>query len=250
MVGRQARGHVGGNGRRHDVLTLLQGSTAPLSIIEIAGRLGVHPNTARHHLEALVERGRVQRIEPGGDGPARPGRPALRFRALPGMDPEGPRNYRLLAGALAHTIAALPDARARALDSGRSLGRQLAATRGEHSQPDRSTATAVEDLVDILDDLGFAPERRTSPGEAGQKIDLRHCAFLELIDDQAEVICQVHLGLMRGALETLDPDLSVETLDPFVEPHLCVAQLGRAVQPRRARRRRNSRSDVERGSIR
>ena len=75
----------------------------------------------------------------------------------------------------------------------------------------------------MLDGLGFDPERRGTNGE--QQIGLRHCPFLELAENRAGVVCSVHLGLMRGALETWGAPVAVERLDAFVEPDLCVAHL-------------------------
>ena len=38
----------------------------------------------------------------------------------------------------------------------------------------------------------------------------------------------MHLGLMQGALATLGSSATVEQLDPFAEPDLCVAHLSPA----------------------
>ena len=50
--------------RRRDILDELRSSESPMSILDIASRLELHPNTVRFHLQALVERGRVERVEP------------------------------------------------------------------------------------------------------------------------------------------------------------------------------------------
>ncbi|MGE2720328.1 helix-turn-helix domain-containing protein [Mycolicibacterium celeriflavum] len=42
---------------------MLRGADAPLSIAEIAEQLDIHANTARFHLEALVNSGRVEAVE-------------------------------------------------------------------------------------------------------------------------------------------------------------------------------------------
>lgn len=52
---------------------------------------------------------------------------------------------------------------------------------------------------------------------------LRHCPFLELAETQAGVVCPVHLGIMRGALQTWGAPVTVDRLDAFVEPDLCLA---------------------------
>lgn len=207
---------AGGNGRRREVLAVLRAAEEPLSIVEVADRVGVHPNTARLHLDALEERGQVERTDP----PARAvGRPALHYRAVPGMDPEGPRSYRLLAEVLVDSLSAGGRTRERSLAAGRSFGRRLAA--GSSST---GREGSIRRLVAMMDGVGFAPRRRTAAGET--QVVLHHCPFLELADDRRDVICPVHLGLMQGALAELGGAVTVESLEPFVEPDRCLARLG------------------------
>lgn len=218
-----------GADRRGAVLRLLQGSDRPLTIAAIAAALGVHPNTVRFHLDALVDGDRVERAPSGPiDGP---GRPAALFRPVRAMDPNGRREYRLLAEILLDGMGSGPEPTVDAALAGRRWGRSLA----DRSAPDRtaagrpaaaragSTKASVGRLVNLLDGLGFAPERRTSGGIDG--IGLRNCPFLELARTRSEVICPVHLGIMQGALEAWDAPVSVDRLDPFVEPDLCLAHL-------------------------
>ncbi|HEY1839379.1 MAG TPA: helix-turn-helix domain-containing protein [Mycobacterium sp.] len=203
-------------GRRHDILGVLKAANSPMSIAAIAGALGVHPNTVRFHLDTLVGTGRVEQVASDRKGP---GRPALLFRATQRMDPDGPRRYRLLAEILAAGLAGDQDAGARAMAAGREWGRGL-------KQPPRS-ATGVPEaeesigqLVGLLDELGFAPERRED-----ERVELRHCPFLEVAESQNAVVCPIHLGLMRGALETWQAPVTVDRLDAFVEPDLCLVHL-------------------------
>src|SRR5262245_9730886 len=68
---------------RARVLGLLREATAPRGGQAIAERSGLHPNTARFHLDALVAAGlatrdrgpRPSRAVGGPGGPGRPGRP-------------------------------------------------------------------------------------------------------------------------------------------------------------------------------
>jgi len=197
---------------------MLRKSTSPLSIVEIATRLDVHPNTVRFHLDALVEAGQVERVDAA---PAGPGRPPFVFRARGGMDPAGPRNYRLLAAMLASSLAATPDPTTRALELGRTWGGHVV----EQPAPSQTLTAnqALNRLTTLLHDLGFSPERRSVGGR--RQIGLRHCPFLELVDTQAGVICPLHLGLMQGAMDKLGTSVTVERLDPFTEPDLCLAHL-------------------------
>lgn len=202
--------------RRREVLRVLRASGDPMSIIGIADVLGVHPNTVRFHLDGLLGDGQVERVEQGRTGP---GRPALMFRAVRQMDRGGARRYQLLAEILLAAIGAEKDSSARALAAGRAWGQRLESAPGDAA----SSETAVGHLVDLLDRLGFAPERRRLDGE--QQIGLRHCPFLELAESRTSIVCPVHLGLMQGALHTWGAPVAVERLEAFVEPDLCVAHL-------------------------
>lgn len=208
-------------GRRRLVLAALHDSATPLGVTDLAERLAIHPNTVRFHLDALVESGRVERVHAA---PAGPGRPPLVFRARPGMDPAGPRSYRLLAQILAGHVAAGPEPAARAAEAGRAWGGFLVDRPATPGAPTREES--VDRLVRLLDDLGFAPEER--PGGDQGRIGLRHCPFLELVDTQGAVICPLHLGLMQGVMTALGAPVTVDRLDPFAEPDLCLAHLATA----------------------
>nr|WP_268778025.1 helix-turn-helix domain-containing protein [Mycolicibacterium komanii] len=200
-------------GRRDDVLTALRAAGKPMTINEVAEQLSVHPNTARFHLEALAKRGRVETVKPSS---AKPGRPPLMFRASAGMDPEGPRDYRTLAGVLADALARQRDPQRRAVAAGRAWAQAEVGT-----EVIRDRGLAVDRLTDLLAAMGFAPEKRS----AGAEIGLRNCPFLELAQSRRDVICPVHLGLMQGALSSWDASITVDALTPFAEPGLCIAHL-------------------------
>jgi predicted ArsR family transcriptional regulator len=205
-------------GRRHDVLRTLKEARSPMTIASIAEALELHPNTVRFHLGSLVSMGRVERVASNRRGP---GRPALLFRAIQRMDPHGLRRYRLLAEIFASGLAGNQDAPTRAMAAGRDWGSRL------QQPPPSAAGTATEEesteqLVGLLDELGFAPERST-----GERIELRHCPFLEVAEQQKSVVCLTHLGLMRGALERWQAPITVDRLDAFVEPDVCVVHLAR-----------------------
>jgi predicted ArsR family transcriptional regulator len=206
------------------VLHVLKGAKAPLSIVAIAAQLGVHPNTVRFHLDALLASGQAEMVAPV---PGRPGRPAQLFRSVRRMDAAGPRRYQLLAEILVHSVAADPEPAARAADAGRAWGRRLAepADPGEDGPAD-PPADPVARLVSLLGELGFDPDLSDSAGRP--QIGLRHCPFLELAQSRAQVVCPVHLGLMQGAMAAWAAPVTVSQLDPFAEPDLCVAHFAPA----------------------
>lgn len=226
--------------RREQVLAAVRGAGRPMSISEVAQQLSIHPNTARFHLDALTKRGRVETVKPSQN---KPGRPPLMFKVTTGMDPDGPRDYRMLAGVLADALARQRDPQHHAVMAGRAWAAVEAATeaaeapatetagdqQGEDEDAVTTRARAVDRLTDLLAEFGFAPEKPSAARDLGE-IRLRNCPFLELAEHRRDVICPVHLGLMQGALATWDAPITVETLVPFVEPGLCVAHL----TPRRA----------------
>jgi predicted ArsR family transcriptional regulator len=205
--------------RRELILDMVRASATPLTVVAIADELGVHPNTVRFHLDALVDGERIERVVGEISGP---GRPPIVYRPSQTMDRNGPSNYRLLATMLtSHLATTVPDPAATAIELGRTWGPGLI-----EQGPRRSATSKTEALtrvVGVLADMGFEPEPVLGP--RAKEIRLRHCPFLDLVDDHADVICSVHLGLMQGALATLNTTVTVERLTPFAEPNLCIAHL-------------------------
>jgi len=209
-------------GRREVVLQLLRNSAEPRSIASLAEEIGVHPNTVRFHLETLVRAGRVEQVHGASSGT---GRPPSRFRASRRMDPAGPTNYRLLATVLTDYLAANSrDPAATGTELGRSWGSSLIEHRAHGRTP--SKYRSVIELVAILDELGFKPEPPAN--RTVSEVRLRHCPFHDVAEQYGEVVCPVHLGLMQGALSALRGPVTVDRLEPFVEPDLCIARLAPA----------------------
>jgi predicted ArsR family transcriptional regulator len=83
---------------------------------------------------------------------------------------------------------------------------------------------ALDTLVAGLDAVGF--DSRAVEDADGSRVEVTHCPFLEVAADHEDVVCGLHLGLMRGVLERTGSAYAVETLEPLVEPGLCLARLG------------------------
>jgi predicted ArsR family transcriptional regulator len=217
---------MGPPGRRDVILQMLRASAEPRSITSVADELGVHPNTIRFHIDVLARAGRVEQVLGNSTGR---GRPPILFRAIRRMDPTGPTNYRLLASILTDYVAREPDAAGIAAQLGRSTSPALVESSPHPRAP--SKTRAVTELVELLAELGFEPEPANGPRT--REIRLRHCPFQNLAEQHGEVICSVHLGLMQGALTEMRAPVTVDRLDPFVEPDLCVAHLAPAPTPNR-----------------
>lgn len=211
---------------RARVLETLQTAHGPLAVGDVAAKIGLHPNTVRFHLDGLVEQGLAERHSEQRDTP---GRPRALYTAHRGSAPAGQRSYRLLAQILTSYLAgASRQPEKAALRAGEEWGRYLA----ERPEPFRRTdaTTATRQLARALDNIGFAPEPTTAGGK--RKILLHHCPFREAAEQHREVVCSVHLGLMRGMLTELNAPLEAASLEPFVEPDLCVAHLASRPRPK------------------
>jgi len=218
---------------RARVLELLREAAAPLGVQEVAERCGLHPNTARFHLDALVAAGLATRDRgprpnpaagrPGQPGrPGRPGRPAIGYRAADSDRPIGERRYRLLAEMLTSMIAGLlPDPAETAEQAGREWGSYLAEQPPPYRPP--TAARALGDLTALLDDMGFDPE--VAPPGTPPRILLHECPFREVAGRHQAVVCSLHLGVIRGALTRMRAPLAASRLEPFANPGLCLVHL-------------------------
>ena len=202
--------------RRREVLAHLRGSDRPLSVAEVASATGLHANTARFHLDALVNDGLAERATEPRETP---GRPKVLYSA------EGPapgrRSYGLLAEMLTGFVSSLDDSRTSAIGIGKAWGRHLV----ERAAPSQhvDVEEALTRLTRLLDSVGFEPEVLAT--KRGAEIRLHHCPFLEVAEQHTDVVCAIHMGLMQGALDELGAPVETTSLKPFVTPSVCAARL-------------------------
>ena len=207
-----------GQSRAH-VLDLLRAADSPAGVRDIADQAGLHPNTARFHLDALVDAGLATRAPKER---TTPGRPSMAYRAVGGGEPMGRRRYRLLAEMLTSLIAGmLPKPGEAAEEAGREWGRYLTEPPPPYQRLD--AGEAVERLTATLTEIGFAPEAVTDGTQ--YQLRLRQCPFREVAENHQDVVCQLHLGLMQGALAQMRAAVTADRLQPFAEPSLCIAYL-------------------------
>jgi predicted ArsR family transcriptional regulator len=239
--------------KRVSMLHALQRSDVPLGVYELAAAVGLHVNTAREHLERLIESGFVE-SEP--ELRTTRGRPRILYRAVERIAPattDGWARDQLMRVLVAGFGRRLPSTAGAAEDAGSVWGRSLTATRSavsvdrEHRASPHALATrlgavggatgscpavvdAIAGLVQLaaleahFDDLGFEPE-----GDVDRlEVHLHRCPFLDLAHERPEVVCSVHLGLASGVLAQEGGPLTAEWLEPFVEPQHCVLHLSRS----------------------
>jgi len=225
---------------RARILDVLIDQPEPCTVAALSELIRQHPNTIREHLDMLIYDRLVMRTR--ADVQAR-GRPAWLYSAAPdaGSEP-GSREYAALASALAGQIARTSrHPHADAIEAGRMWGRDLvrrsrtttdpsSETGANETVPKKGTAprsasassdvVARREVIDLLEELGFAPSADTR----ARVVKLHRCPLLEAAHQQPEVVCGVHLGIVRGALGELgnDPERTEGTaLQPFSEPGAC-----------------------------
>ncbi|MFI6869975.1 helix-turn-helix transcriptional regulator [Nocardia sp. NPDC050406] len=211
---------------RRRLLAILRGASEPLDAQELARVTGQHVTTVRFHLDVLTRESLVRQFQ---QPPRGRGRPRIGYTAV-----QRSVGYQELAQVLADQLGSDPRRRSdAAVAAGRAWGAKLESA----DQPVETLDDAKDLTITLSSELGFAPERDPATETDEQvMIRLTACPLRELARTHSEVVCGVHLGLMR---ETLDRNGAREyvnvRLHPFVEPELCVARLelmkARAAEP-------------------
>jgi predicted ArsR family transcriptional regulator len=188
-------------------------------ITDLAQELGVHANTVRHHLAALVDAGLVEESDAEPRGRGRPARlyrttPAGR-RARPGTDAVG---YRDLAAALLEVTAGHPGL---AREAGLRWGERVA--RGSPDPQDRP-GQVVAAVTEVLDAQGFT----ATPAGTGREgdITLHTCPLIDEARRDPQAVCGIHESMLQGVLDAWGTGDRVE-LEPFAVEHGCRLSLHR-----------------------
>lgn len=197
---------------RRSLLEMLRNQPEPTTQAALVKLAGLHPNTVREHLSALVGQGfvRRERAVPSGRG-----RPAWLYETTGEVHPAD-SDYAELAAVLAASLARSSADPAKAgAEAGTDWGRELARNRGAAPS---TPAAAREQVMTLLDDLGFAPE--SDPVEP-RHVRLTRCPLLEAAHRHPDVVCGVHLGIVQGAFAEYGVEATDTDLLPFAEPGAC-----------------------------
>ncbi|WP_022900337.1 helix-turn-helix transcriptional regulator [Humibacter albus] len=195
---------------RRRVLDVLAAAQHPLDAHAVADALGVHVTTARFHLDQLGVAGLVQRR---AMQEKRRGRPRMVYSPAGEVRAAGAREQ--LLEALVQVVGGEDTGERASVNA----GRRWAEAMPEPVVPASDDESAVNDLVDVLDTLGFEPEH------VGDDILMHGCPFRDIARARPDVVCSVHRGLIEGLLQRAGTDEPAR-LVPFVEPELCKVSLG------------------------
>lgn len=190
---------------RARLFQLLTELRRPAGTDELAGRLSLHPNGVRTHLERLREAGLIARER---EQPAI-GRPRDMWQIDPNARPtrSAPSGYADLGRWLAKLVSPSATSLRAVEETGREIGRELAPD--EPCGPGGAEQTLHAGLVS----LGFQPQRERRE-DGGLTYKLRNCPYRDVVRENQPVICTLHRGLTRGLLDELSPTTNLEGFIP------------------------------------
>lgn len=209
---------------RARLFALLGELKRPVTTAELAGRLELHPNGVRLHLERLAQAGLVQRTRVRRG----PGRPRDSWTIAADARPGGkaPSAYHDLGRWLARVIRSRSTSLPRIEDIGRQIGRELAPTEAA-GEPETPAGT----LQTTLTSLGFQPNLAREEGDR-VTLCLRNCPYRDAVRENQPAICALHKGITRGLLDVLEPEAKLAAFIPHdPEQAGCVIDVHGLAQP-------------------
>jgi predicted ArsR family transcriptional regulator len=186
---------------RARLFALLSELKRPAETVELAERVGLHPNGVRIHLERMETAGlvaRARRRQPRG-------RPRDAWTIAPGARPGGerPRAYADLGRWLARALRDRGGVRG-IEQTGRQVGREVAPADG---------GAAAEALEASLIALGFQPSVQRREDDR-LTFCLGNCPYRDAVRENQPAVCSLHKGITRGVLDVLDPEAKLAAFVP------------------------------------
>ncbi|MBM7829828.1 putative ArsR family transcriptional regulator [Agromyces cerinus] len=183
---------------------------AEQTVAELAAAVDLHHNTTREHLQRLIDDGFVT-AHP--EHRTSRGRPRMLYSAATGnIDEMNRPALRRLRNAIERNAVERP---AGSRDDG-GLG--------------RDAMRQIDALSDHLDQCGFDQDLDRAQLTAEQvEVNLAGCPFQSMVDEHGDVVCSVHLGVIRSVLTHADGPIEARELLPLTATGCCTLQL--AVEP-------------------
>lgn len=168
---------------------------------ELAGRLQLHVNGVRRHLDLMRAAGLLERerLRHGR------GRPRDVWSIAPdAVEVDGGENYDDVARWLAQAIPPDPAALRRVEETGRTVGRTIPVAAG---------LSLPEGIERAFAALGFAPVTRA--GDDGTvTCELGNCPYRASARENPDAVCRLHRGLTLGLLEQIAPQAELTRFEP------------------------------------
>lgn len=210
--------------KQREVLDALQAFPRGARSAELADRLGMHVNTARGHLDELVERGAVRVSTTPAEGR---GRPSLIFQVRVPDNRAVAQEYVSLVEVLASVIADTGRLTPETLDKARKIGRDWARKMEESGQSPDSLPDVLDLLYVKLRDMGFDPVVSAPKNEPAQ-LSLHSCPFVTGDERPSPFVCAIHEGFLQEATGPGaggQPGPVSLTLLPYADGGACVIRV-------------------------
>ncbi len=200
---------------RRRLLAILRDADGPLDAGQLAQLTGQHVTTVRFHLDVLARDSLVRQVP---QPPRGRGRPRIGYTAV-----QRSAGYQELAQVLADQLGVDRNQR---LEAAVRAGRAWAAKLDDGAKQVDDLDDARRFALDLLGELGFAPDRDVAADGQAVTIKLAGCPMRDLARTHSEVVCGVHLGLLRELLDRASTRNAVKVnLRPFVGPERCLVRL-------------------------
>lgn len=198
----------------------LRASDGPVDAHQLAERSGLHVTTVRFHLEALITAGLVTSTTAPSSGR---GRPRLLYDAVSQMSPSPDEDtYLQLSRVMARSWAA--EFQGSPAERAEQAGREWAKSSiPEHESGARPLAQVAAEVNAMFTEIGFEPQMINAAD--GVEFELHACPFGAVAAEHPEIVCNIHVGLLRGTLERLAGEGYTAKITPWVTPTMCQAAI-------------------------
>ena len=248
------------NATQHRVLRELAASSTAVTVDDLSGSMELHANTVRDALGVLLEKGLAERTQQPSVGP---GRPSWLYQAVVSVSPSQiVSEFGSFAEAVALQIAAeSDDPVARAIQLGQMWGDQILLRESipDHDQihreraassvtahccgngPDHASSAVTTaattntpgniahhgleapstKLRILFSELGF----EARPGADACEINLFQCPLTAPESGRAELVCEIHRGMIEQVVSRLSGGHVHTELTPNAGPGYCQVRL-------------------------
>jgi len=189
---------------RRSLFLLTRSHAEPVSRDQASAELNISRWLAAFHLDKLAEAGLLEvsyhrtsgRTGPGAGRPAKFYAPAKKRLALA----LPPRNYELLARLQTALLKDVGRDRTRAAEAGaKAFGRVLGSQARARLDARAGRRRRMEALTRELEGFGYEPI-----AERSGALRLHNCPFVDLAQENTELVCGMNLGLLTGLLAGLE----------------------------------------------
>ena len=192
--------------KQREVLSVLQKFPQGARAAEVAKKMGMHVNTARGHLDELVNAGAVRVVTAPAQGR---GRPSLIFQVRVPDNRSVAEEYVTLISVLIKALAAKEQLNDYASEQARELGREWAKTAASSHG-----AEALGSLHRMMREMGFDPV--TSAEQFDQEgrtdVELHACPFVTAGVEPSPFVCAIHDGYLEQAAADSGGRLSLKLI--------------------------------------